>query len=272
MHTELTQRQYDEVIAPHYDDDPQSVIGDSLDRAVSQLIQHFGGQSVKQLSVFDIGVGTGMFLAEFRRSTEFDIRPFGIDLSEKMIDIALDKVPDLMAEVGTAERMEDYFSGESFDLISTHFVTGFVPLQALAPKIRERLQPDGIWSIVGGTKAGFSASQRKANSKLIRWLFGGRRLQVDDLVCNPADLHEVETTLRQHGFKICQSEVFTPQLYFADFDEFLDFAYWGGWLTPFVESMGLHKCRPLVRALLNRLVFPMKDHHNIAIVVAQKIG
>ncbi len=272
MQTELTQRQYDEVIAPHYDDDPQSVIGDSLDRAISQLIQHFGRETVKRLNVFDIGVGTGVFLSEFRRATEFDLRPYGIDLSEKMIDLALDKIPDLMAEIGTAERMEDYFASESFDLISTHFVTGFVPLKVLAPKIHERLLPGGIWSFVGGTKSGFSELQRKANSRLIRWVFGGRRLQVDELVCNPADLGEVETTLEQHGFKICQSELFTPELYFGDFDDFLDFAYWGGWLTPFVESLGLHQCRPLVRALLNRLAFPARDHHNIAIVVAQKVG
>ena len=37
MNADTIQRQYDEVIAPHYDQDPQLVIGASLDSAAGQL-------------------------------------------------------------------------------------------------------------------------------------------------------------------------------------------------------------------------------------------
>ena len=40
MQTAAIQRQYDEIIASHYDFDPQSVIGDALDRAVAHVEQH----------------------------------------------------------------------------------------------------------------------------------------------------------------------------------------------------------------------------------------
>ena len=39
MQIELIQRHYDEVIAPHYDLDPQSVLRDSIARALEQIVQ-----------------------------------------------------------------------------------------------------------------------------------------------------------------------------------------------------------------------------------------
>ena len=46
MNTQLIQRQYDEVIARHYDLDPQSVLGSSLNQAASQLCKQdlLGGE------------------------------------------------------------------------------------------------------------------------------------------------------------------------------------------------------------------------------------
>jgi hypothetical protein len=142
----------------------------------------------------------------------------------------------------------------------------------LAPKIHARLADGGWWSLVGGTKAGFPALQRKANSRAIRWLFGGRKLDVDGLVSNPADRAEVVGALEANGFAVRAAETFLPPLHFADLREFLEFAYYGGWLTPFIEALGLHRARPLVRAVLNTCVFPAKDHHCIEIVLAQKVG
>jgi SAM-dependent methyltransferase len=274
MHTELIKQHYDEVIAPHYDLDPQSVIHDSLVKAIAQLRPYFeelrDSASDPAFDLLDIGMGTGLFLEKLRANCSVRIQPFGIDLSEKMIDIARTRIPDLVAEVGDAANLDEHFPSESFEVIATHYITGFVPLKVLGPSILKRLQPGGVWSLVGGTKAGFPALREKAQAKSLRWLFGGRSIQVDDLVCNPADLPDALRTLRECGFEIVRSESFTPQLRFSDLNEFLEFAYWGGWLTPFVESLGLHKARRVVRALLNKLVFPIEDHHSIAIVLARK--
>src|SRR5262245_65650073 len=93
------QRQYDEVIAPHYDRDPQSVIGPSLERAAAQIRgASLLGNGQGSLRVLDLGVGTGTFLARLKALGGDDVQPFGIDLSEKMIDLARVKVPDLIAE------------------------------------------------------------------------------------------------------------------------------------------------------------------------------
>jgi SAM-dependent methyltransferase len=272
MLTQTIQRQYDEVISPHYDRDPQSVIGDSLERAADQIqLRKILGISSARTRILDVGVGTGRFLAKLKALGGQRVQPFGLDLSEKMVDIARQKVPDLITAVDDAANLDAHFPDHSFDLICTHFITGFVPMHVLAPKIRERLNDGGYWSLVGGTKAGFPALQAKAQAKPLRWLFGGRKLVIDDHVCNPADRTEVVQTLEDNGFAVRDCETFEPPLHFRKFKDFMDFAYWGGWLTPFIEALGLHKANAMTRLMLNLFFFPIEDHHSIEIVLAQKV-
>jgi ubiquinone/menaquinone biosynthesis C-methylase UbiE len=271
MHTELIQRQYNDIIAPHYDEDPQSVTSDTLDRAVAQLRRRQpAGANGMPFKVFDVGMGTGLFLAKLKAAMGCSIEPFGLDLSAKMIEVARTKIRDLTAVVDNADNLDAHFLHESFDLIATHFITGFVPATVLAPKIWDRLAEGGCWSLIGGTKQGFPALQTKANSRFLRWMLGGKELDVDHMVCNPADRAELVQTLERHGFVIRECETFRPEIRFANLNEFLDFAYYGGWLTPFVEALGLHEARAMVRLVLNTFVFPINDHHCIEVVLAQK--
>src|SRR5262245_37518596 len=268
----VIQRQYDEVIAGHYDRDPHGVIGRSLDRSVDQIRRRadelIGGFPLRAL---DLGMGTGAFLARLRRFTDA-LEPFGIDLSEKMIEIAQSRLPDLVAAVDDAAKLEAHFEGVEFDLVSTHFVTGFVPIDVLAPKIYDRLAEGGYWSLVGGTKSGYPALQKIARGRLGRWLYGAPPPDLDDLLCNPAGRAEVVASLTAQGFSVRDAETFTPDFEFKNLDDFLAFAYYGGWLTPIVEGLGLHKAKWLTRAVLNTFAFPIRDRHSIEIVLAQKVG
>jgi SAM-dependent methyltransferase len=263
------QRQYDDIIASHYDFDPQAVIGDSLCRAIGQIERHLEGEAETPGKVLDLGVGTGRFL-EMCRQRAPDIQPFGLDISRKMIDIACRRIPDLSTAVDDAARLDRHFPEVVFDLIATHFITGFVPMAVLAPKIFLRLNRGGLWSFVGGTRAGFPILQQKARSRVLRWLFGVKAFDVQEFVCNPADEREVRTNLDRHGFQVIEAVTLSPSVRFQDFREFLEFAYYGGWLTPFVESIGLHKAPLLLRAILNGLVFPVEDHHHIVVALARK--
>jgi SAM-dependent methyltransferase len=271
MQTQAIQRQYDEVIAPHYDEDPQAVTGQSLDKALAQILGiGLFDHPDAELKVFDVGVGTGLFLAKLLALGGGRIEPYGLDLSANMIDSARRKIPDLHAAVDDAANLDAHFSEQSFDLICTHFITGFVPMKVLAPKIHSRLADGGYWSLVGGTKAGWPNVQAKSNSPLLRWLCGGRTVVVEDHACNPAGREEVVETLENNGFVVHTAETFEPALKFRNFDEFMTLAYHGGWLTPFLESLGLHKANAATKWLLNRFFFPTEDHHSIEIVLAQK--
>jgi len=271
MSIQAIHRQYNEV-APHYDLDPQAVIGRSLGRAMRQLTeQNLLARDPEPLRVLDVGMGTGRFLAELIARSGGRALPFGVDLAEKMVEHARQRVPDLTAEVADAARLDACFPGVSFDLICTHFVTGFVPMRVLAPQIWDRLADGGAWSLVGGTRAGFPALRAKGDTRVVRWLAGAGPRRLDDVLLNPADLAEVVETLRAHGFKACEAETFEPGVSFADFDEFMAFAHRGGWFTPLIEGLGLHRAKAPTRWLLDRLVFPLKDHHSIAVVLARKV-
>jgi SAM-dependent methyltransferase len=273
MHTHVIQRQYDEVIAPHYDVDPQAVIGDSLDRAVAQLCEQPQVRtSTTALRVLDLGMGTGRFLTKLAARVNRPLQSAGLDLSEKMVAVARQRVPDLVAVVDDARNLDAHFTPESFDLVCTHFVTGYVPVGVLAPKVWDKLAPGGHWSFVGGTRAGFPALHRVAQSALVRRLFRAKALDVGGLVASPDDRADLVRTLEAHGFAVLAAETFSPEFHFADFEEFLEVCYRGGWLTPFVESWGVHKAGRFVRLLLDTFVFPMRDRHVIEIVLAEKTG
>jgi SAM-dependent methyltransferase len=271
-------QQYDRIIAARYDADPQGLIGRALERATAQISARRAaagaaaapGRAEASLRVLDLGMGTGRFLGRLGELAG-PLKPYGIDISQKMVEIARARVEGLTAVVDDVARLDAHFGAEPFDLVASHFVTGFVPVRVLAPKIRRRLAPGGLWSLVGGLQTGFPALQRMAERRSIRWLFGGgaEALKVSDFT-SPRELAELVVELERSGFVVREAELFAPTLRFADFREFLDFAYYGGWLTPFLESRGVHRAGPIVRALLDACFFPFDDEHRIAIVLAEK--
>jgi SAM-dependent methyltransferase len=269
----LIRTQYDEVIAPHYDRDPHAIIGDSLERALAQIeALACAGDSAVPVSVLDIGMGTGRFLEMLAARLPRPVRLFGLDLSPQMIALARARLPGLETACDDAVNLDAHFPGVLFDLIATHFITGFVPARVLAPKVWRRLAPGGYWSLVGGTKEGFPELQKKASAKSLQWLFRGPKMVVEELVHNPADRAEFVRTLENHGFAVCACETFLPEFRLANYEQFMAFGYYGGWLTPFIEALGLHRAPPLLRILLNAFVFPVKDHHSVEIILAQKAG
>lgn len=272
MQTELIQRQYNEIIAPHYDLDPQGLIGRSLTKALEQiqsLRDEIGTDEI--LKVLDVGCGTGKFCERLKNESGFVTQLHGLDLSEKMADIALERLPEMRIEVDCASNLTANFEGEQFGLICTHFMTSFVPLDILAPQIRDKVKPGGLWSFVGGTMAGYPALRKKADAKLLKLVFGGKSLPIDNLVTNPKDREAVTSAMESQGFEVLRSESYKPTVHFRNFNDFMEFGYRGGWLTPFIEHLGLQKAKRTTRALLNALVFPIRDYHDIEIVIGRKV-
>ncbi|MCA9103717.1 MAG: class I SAM-dependent methyltransferase [Pirellulales bacterium] len=281
MSTADIQRQYDHVIAAHYDRDPQGITCRTLDRALEHLAAqrllaaepphelYDAGGGATPLQVLDLGVGTGLFLEKLRDACQRPVQPYGLDISAEMVEIARGRIPELVVAVDDAAHAGEHFIDMPFDLVCTHFITGFVPLAHLTPLVHEKLAAGGHWSFVGATSAAYPELQRKADSPVVKRMFGGASLGTDQLL-TPADLDDVTRILTDHGFTICQAELFRPRLNFENFDSFMEFAYWGGWLTPFIEKLGLHEASRTVRGLLNALIFPIQDHHEIAVVLAKK--
>ena len=270
MEAAVIQRQYDEVISLQYDQDPQNTTADSLERALDHLMaQGLLDAALPHLRVLDVGMGTGMFLERLRMRSARRIEPFGLDISARMAEIARGKLPDLTVAIDDGANLGHHFNDEQFDLAASHFVTGFVPLEKLATEIFDKLAPGGYWSYVGGTMGGYRELQKRAANPLLKLFFGGRTPTLQGMIA-PTNLSEVQTRLHAAGFEIIQSETWEPELQFPDFDTFLEYGYHGGWLTPFIEELELHRAPRWQRMLLNMLVFPVTDHHSIAMAVARK--
>jgi SAM-dependent methyltransferase len=264
------QKQYDHVIASQYDRDPQNTTGMTLDRAIDHLRAEGVLESLlPPMRVLDVGMGTGMFLQKLRNISPRQMEPAGLDISSQMAAIAKQKLPDLNVAIDDGANLHRHFDGEQFDLIATHFVTGFVEIHKLADNILQKLVPGGYWSFVGGTTRGYPELQRRSQHPLLRFLYGGHGPSLEGMIC-PQDQEQIASVLRQAGFLITQIETFRPELKFPDFDAFIEYGYHGGWLTPFIEEIGLHRARKWQRALLNRIVFPVTDHHSIVLAVARR--
>lgn len=271
----VIQRQYDEVIASNYDRDPKDILASSFKRAMEQFEAANLLQADASLRTLDIGLGTGSFLANLVALNKGKVEPFGLDLSEEMLNIARIKIPNLQAVADTASNLENHFINQSFDLICTHFVTGFVPMQELAPKIWHRLAKGGYWSLIGQSMAGYPHLRKEMDStkfKLFSWLLGSGSLEINSMVCNPEDHNKTLEILQSNGFEICSAETFEPDVDFADLEEFIEFGYHGGWLTPFIEVSGLHQASKLMTAMVNPLFFPFNDHLSIEIALVRKIS
>ncbi len=269
MKTDI-QRQYDEIIAPHYDLDPQQVTTNALGIALGQLSSAMLDRSASQpLDLLDVGIGTGVFCERLRAASRRPIRPHGLDISERMLELAKSRIPDLRAARDDAANMSRHFCDCQFDLICTHFITGFVPISVLAPEVHRRLKPGGYWSFVGGTSQGFPELRRVAQSPLIRRLHGGRELDLGGLK-TPFDQSAVESVMREHSFQLRSAETFAPRLDFPNFDAFMAFAWRGAWLTPFIEQLRLHEAGKALRTFFNLWVFPISDSHRIVIALGQK--
>ena len=210
-----------------------------------------------------------MFLEKLIATSGRPIDTWGVDLSPNMARIAESKIPGLKAAVDDATNIDDQFPGQPFDLVCTHFITGFVAVSHLAPRIFQRLRPGGLWSFVGAGKAAYPTLRSKADSAVVRAVCGGSELSLDNMIV-PDDEPHLLQQLESTGFEVITSETFEPDLHFRNMDEFMEFAYTGGWLTPFIEELGLQDIGRTTKTLLNAVVFPIRDHHSVLLALARK--
>ncbi len=269
----IIQRQYDEIIAPNFDIDAKGIYASTYQKGIIQLQNTNLILSKTPLQVLDIGIGTGSFLEQIALLREGEVSPFGMDISEKMLDIAKKKIPNLRTIVDDATNLEKHYANRSFDLICSHFVTGFVPMRELAPKVWNLLDEGAYWSLIGQTMASYPNLRKIEDSlvsKLIYWVSGNSKLDYD-VVSSPEGHSEVIEILEENDFEVCQIETFEPKIDFANLDDFLDFGYYNGWLTPFIEKLGIHKASKMLSLMINILLFPIHDNQSIEIALARKI-
>ena len=209
--TTTVHRAYNDVVASHYDLDPQGVIGRSLDRRSGTCrMQTCLGRASRRLPFSISAWGRGYFWVSswtwpaIRSSRSGSISPRTWWRTPQK-----DPGPDRRG--GRCDRSSTTTSrGSNSTAFARISSRATCRCSVLAPKIASRLKPGGYWSLVGGTKAAYPALQAKGDSQVLRWLSGIGSRKMDDTVLNPANLEEVADTMNAHGFEVAAGETFKP--------------------------------------------------------------
>ncbi len=92
--------------------------------------------------LLEVGCGTGVLLREAVKSVGAHGSVTGLDLSESMLSVARQLVPDAVLQQGNAETLP--FDDAAFDVVAASFMLMFVPDQVAALKEMWRvLKPNG---------------------------------------------------------------------------------------------------------------------------------
>jgi len=127
-------------MASTYDD---HIGGKYLERFYRLLLSHVNIEPGS--TVLDVGCGTGTILR--RLADKSDIQGFGIDIEEKMIDIAKRKCPDMNIQISSCENTP--FHDQQFDAITACLAYHhFSDRKGFAKEAARILKPGGTLYIV----------------------------------------------------------------------------------------------------------------------------
>lgn len=112
---------------------------------VPTMLEAIGPKNYER--VLDIGTGDGDFLARLKLANVAN-RYIGIDVSEKMIDIAHSEHSDILTDffILEGERALEIFGQESFDLVTANMVLNTAPnLDGIIASAAKVLIPNGLF-------------------------------------------------------------------------------------------------------------------------------
>ena len=241
---------YDE-IAHTYDLDPFGLIGETRGVAFEQI------QAVVKdpKHVIDLGCGTGDGLCTLRElysSAEL----VGLDLSEKMLDVATEKV-DFLKIHDSVAHVDKHAESHSFDLVLAHYVMGYVSAEDLFPVFDRLLKRGGLCSVITTTFESFQTLYGFCD-------FLDLEL-AQKITQNPLHQAALLSAVSLHGFEVVQHTRFERELVFEGPEDILTFARDGGWLIQFVSQF-----QKEVNALLASGPFPVREAFSSEILLIQK--
>ncbi len=237
---------YDMQVADTYDEDSFGLLAGARAMSLTQ-IQETGLPD--NATVLDLGVGTGETLAALAAAFPRG-RKIGIDLSERMIEVAKRKV-EFEAYVDDAANVAAYVTTASVDLILMHFLTTFVNRPSVFRTAASRLRPGGMFSVV--------STPSEAFPNIRTWvaaLIGHAAVQAASPGPLTADVLLDE--LREAGFVVEAFRRFRRRVTFQTFEQVIHWGKSSGFLTHAIEAVG-----PEVVTALSKVsgVFPLEDEY-----------
>lgn len=254
---------YDQFVADHFDEDHFQIYQDARNLALEQIRARIPGG---KLGILDLGMGTGEWLLKLGQSFP-DAECHGVELSQKMIEQAQRKFAEQKRTVRIFHEDANHFGrhigSEAMDLITVHFVLNYIDRKRVIAEAFRSVKPGGLFSVASSTHESFSVLH-----DLAKQFLPAEEIKAQFLI--PEDLGELEDDLRNAGFRIAEGRVFRKAVRFEDFDHFYHFAMHSGWLADpiFLKHMS-HEQLGMYREF-GKTLFPLEDHFQAAIVLAER--
>lgn len=262
----------------HYDSGICNMIEKAQQIALEQLIQ----QDLSGV-VVDIGCGTGNMLYLLIQKFKFD-QIYGIDLSEEMLNVARNKIPNLVAICDCATSVQQHFPAPIANVLIFHFLFAYVDYKKFIMQASMVALPRSILSIATTTSNTFSKSTShvlnnlKRTVSIIKFLcrVNVAKALSDYIKSMPQDLNELQKLVEQSGYEVLNAKSVRIPVILKTWREVWRFSYDSGWFVGGFQQYKVNKFKMFcifyifkMAGLLNSDGY-FEDFFEIAIITAIK--
>jgi ubiquinone/menaquinone biosynthesis C-methylase UbiE len=252
-----TEKMYDEIISRHYDKDSFRLFSASRDITVKQIAKESSDMKIK--TILDLAFGTGETLLAVSKLFP-DANFYGIDLSEKMIQIAKSKM-EVKTFHDDAINIKKYIKPNSIDLILIHFLLAYVNPETIFSEAVRLLRKGGLCSIATSTYESFKTLQALAGNFLSKDYL--KQAQI------PGNPDTLKKKLATTGFEVMNQQIFKKQLHFTNFNQLYDWGMKSSWLTHYLSNLTTEQIESIMP--LAEKIFPIEDELQAVILIAKKM-
>lgn len=246
---------YNNAIASNYDRDRFRLLADSYQTVIQQIKNNLAADKIS--TILDLALGTGTVLLELKKIFP-QAKLSGIDISEKMIAIAREKM-----EIDTfhddTKNIGKYISPNSIDLILVHFLLAYIAPKTIIESTAKLLKPGGFCSIATSTYQSFPLLQKLASQFLTP-----EELNIAQVPQHPDALISL---LNSFGFKIVETNILKKKVEFVNFNEAYTWGINSGWFTQYLINLSSEKIKLISD---QQDIFPLENEFQAVIIIAQK--
>lgn len=233
----------------------------------------------ENMHILDLGVGDAAFLKKISVFFPQGIYT-GVDISKNMLKVAKANLPQLIAIEQNSADISLSIPIHTQDLVLTHFMNAYVPIDTLFNQVNLLLMPSGYFSYITTTYDSFPVAQQSlanfidANSiwSSIVGYYYKSIVKKTMVACN---LNTLFNAFNAHKFDIINHQRLEIPILLNNINELERFGIEGTW---FLNAMNIN-IRLLPRALIMKkmrqlltkiIAFPYSDTHIIDVVLARK--
>lgn len=237
----------------HFDLDAHNIFANSQKIAMQQileLIQTNNEALLQNMSgtVVDIGCGTGNMLVMLTKDFTFD-HIYGVDLSTEMLDIAKNKIPNLITICDSAANIQQHFPKPTVNLLLSHFLFAYLDYKNLLKQFSSITQTGSLLSICSTTSNTFAKTKIDViqnlprTIRLIDFLFkvDSQETMKEYSKFMPKDISTLQNEMEQNGYKILKRENIHFTITLKNWRDAWSFFHDGSWFVGVMKQYKINK-------------------------------